>query len=85
MKNKTENKFEGVHLRHCYQGEYEDSCKYGEEDCPAKKEREKKIIATFIVFYEDRYEHAECEDCCQARVIQLKGAYSSHQEAVGAI
>lgn len=25
-----------THLRHCYQGEYEDSCKYGEDDCPAK-------------------------------------------------
>jgi len=27
---------DGVHLRHCYQGEYSDSCKYGDEDCPAK-------------------------------------------------
>lgn len=26
----------GVHLRHCYQREYEDCCKYGEDDCPAK-------------------------------------------------
>jgi hypothetical protein len=25
-----------VHLRHCYQGEYEDCCKYSEDDCPAK-------------------------------------------------
>jgi hypothetical protein len=25
-----------VHLRHCYQREYEDCCKYGEDDCPAK-------------------------------------------------
>ena len=28
--------YSGVHLRHCYQGEYEDDCKYGENDCPAK-------------------------------------------------
>lgn len=28
----------GVHIRHCYKGEYEDSCKYGERDCPAKPE-----------------------------------------------
>jgi hypothetical protein len=28
--------YSGVHLRHCYQGEYEDGCKYGENDCPAK-------------------------------------------------
>ena len=27
---------EEVHRSHCYQGEYEDSCKYGEVDCPAK-------------------------------------------------
>ena len=27
---------DGVHLRHCYQGECEDVCKYGELDCPAK-------------------------------------------------
>ncbi len=26
----------GVHLRHCYQREYEDCCKYGEDDCTAK-------------------------------------------------
>jgi hypothetical protein len=24
-----------IHLSHCNQGDYEDSCKYGEEDCPA--------------------------------------------------
>lgn len=24
-----------VHLAHCYQGEYKDSCKYGDPDCPA--------------------------------------------------
>jgi hypothetical protein len=26
-----------VHLNHCYQGEYADSCKYGDENCPAKR------------------------------------------------
>jgi hypothetical protein len=26
-----------IHLRHCFQGEYEDSCKYGDgDDCPAQ-------------------------------------------------
>jgi len=25
-----------VHKRHCYQGEYEDSCKYGQHNCPAR-------------------------------------------------
>jgi len=29
-----------VHLRHCYQGEYDTSCKYGDdENCPAKKNK----------------------------------------------
>ena len=34
--------YSGVHLRHCYQGEYEDGCKYGEDDCPAKPLEEPK-------------------------------------------
>lgn len=25
-----------IHLVHCYEGEYEGVCKYGEDDCPAK-------------------------------------------------
>jgi hypothetical protein len=25
----------GVHMSHCFQGEYEGSCKYGDDDCPA--------------------------------------------------
>lgn len=25
-----------VHMSHCYQGEYEDTCKYGDQDCPAR-------------------------------------------------
>ncbi|AXQ69473.1 hypothetical protein HOU02_gp252 [Caulobacter phage CcrBL9] len=25
-----------VHITHCFQGEYEGSCKYGDEDCPAR-------------------------------------------------
>jgi len=29
-----------VHKAHCYQGEYEDSCKYGENNCPAKPTQE---------------------------------------------
>ena len=27
----------GVHLSHCYTGEYKDTCKYGDEKCPAQK------------------------------------------------
>lgn len=32
----SESKEVQVHRAHCYQGEYEDICKYGEVDCPAK-------------------------------------------------
>ena len=35
--------YSGVHLRHCYQGEYEDGCKYGEDDCPAKPLEPKQL------------------------------------------
>jgi hypothetical protein len=35
-KEESKQDYSGVHLRHCYQGEYEDGCKYGEDDCPAK-------------------------------------------------
>ena len=28
--------YSGVHLKHCYQGEYENGCKFGDNDCPAK-------------------------------------------------
>jgi len=27
----------GVHLSHCYQGEYKTTCKYGDLNCPAKR------------------------------------------------
>jgi hypothetical protein len=37
-----------VHLRHCYQGEYEDGCKYGENDCPAKLLEHKQETCEFM-------------------------------------
>lgn len=33
----------GVHLAHCYQGECEGVCKYGDDDCPAKTADQPKI------------------------------------------
>ncbi|MFY8160828.1 MAG: hypothetical protein ACOVNU_05820 [Candidatus Kapaibacteriota bacterium] len=41
-KEEPKHEYSGVHLRHCYQGEYEDGCKYGEDDCPAKPLEEPK-------------------------------------------
>ena len=29
-------KFTGAHMSHCYQGENDGGCKYGDSDCPAK-------------------------------------------------
>ncbi len=50
--------YDKVHLRHCYQGKYEDNCKYGEDDCPAKPKQETleeanwKVLGTKIdTFY----------------------------------
>jgi hypothetical protein len=34
--------YSGVHIKHCYQGEYEDGCKYGEDNCPAKPKEKPK-------------------------------------------
>ena len=31
-----------AHESHCYQGEYEDTCKYGDTDCPAQRNSEPK-------------------------------------------
>jgi hypothetical protein len=30
----------GVHLKHCFQGEYIDGCKYGDDNCPAKPKQD---------------------------------------------
>lgn len=42
----------GAHLSHCYQGEWEDSCKYGDEDCPAKPEMDKHTFTVSITSVE---------------------------------
>lgn len=41
-KEEPKQDYSGVHLRHCYQGEYKNGCKYGEDDCPAKPLEEPK-------------------------------------------
>jgi hypothetical protein len=58
-KEEPKQDYSGVHLRHCYQGEYKDSCKYGEDDCPTKPLEEPKQY-----FYcSDRLELDENERC----------------------
>jgi hypothetical protein len=41
-KEEPKQDYSGVHFRHCYQGEYENGCKYGEDNCPAKPKEEPK-------------------------------------------
>ena len=31
---------DGVHLKHCFQGEYKYGCKYGNDNCPAKPKQD---------------------------------------------
>ncbi|MFY8161980.1 MAG: hypothetical protein ACOVNU_11670 [Candidatus Kapaibacteriota bacterium] len=38
-----------VHFNHCYQGEYEDGCKYGEDDCPAQPLKPKKVSEMILL------------------------------------
>jgi hypothetical protein len=47
-KEEPKQDYSGVHFRHCYQGEYEDSCKYGEDNCPAKPKEEPKQEFTTV-------------------------------------
>lgn len=52
------NKFtelSGVHFNHCFQGEYIDSCKYGDENCPAKPIEEDIEKLIYGCFGEDEW------------------------------
>jgi hypothetical protein len=54
--------YSGVHLRHCYQGEYEDGCKYGEDDCPAKPLEPKKETLEETVLNSEEHNNLTSED-----------------------
>ena len=43
IKSRKEDNIE-THLTHCYQGEYETTCKYLDDNCPAKPKQETKEI-----------------------------------------
>jgi hypothetical protein len=59
-KEEQKQDYSGVHLRHCYQGEYEDGCKYGEDDCPAKPlEKPKKLTDLEIAIKLEEIEREE--------------------------
>ena len=59
-KEEQKQDYNGVHLRHCYQGEYEDGCKYGEDDCPAKPlEKPKQLTDLEIAIKLEEIEREE--------------------------
>jgi hypothetical protein len=59
-KEEQKQDYSGVHLRHCYQGEYEDGCKYGEDDCPAKPlEKPKQLTDLEIAIKLEEIEREE--------------------------
>jgi hypothetical protein len=49
--------YSGLHLRHCYQGEYKDGCKYGKDDCPAKPLEPKQETIEEVAVKYVRNEH----------------------------
>ena len=61
LKMKIKNLHQDVHLKHCYQGEYEDSCKYGENDCPAKFNKSTEINIEIIVTHNTKIESLTTE------------------------
>jgi hypothetical protein len=70
--------YNGVHLRHCYQGEYEDGCKYGENDCPAKpKEENKQSVEEYEQQGLEKYLHESKQERVQevAENKYTKGVY----------
>jgi hypothetical protein len=61
-KEEQKQDYSGVHLRHCYQGEYEDGCKYGEDDCPAKPlEKPKQLTDLEIAMKLEEIEREEAK------------------------
>lgn len=50
MKRSKKIDQDGVHFAHCYQGENENNCKYGDDvygnGCPAKAKKETEIVQT---------------------------------------
>lgn len=61
LRLKIKNSHQDVHLKHCYQGEYEDSCKYGENDCPAKFNKSTEISMEIIVTHDIKIESLTTE------------------------
>jgi translation initiation factor 2 beta subunit (eIF-2beta)/eIF-5 len=62
--------YSGVHFKHCYQGEYEDGCKYGEDDCPAKP---RPFVNTMPMFYIVKQE--TLEQTAKSKAFEFKVDY----------
>jgi hypothetical protein len=66
---------EAVHMAHCYYGEYEGSCKYGDDNCPATPpqagDAEREIIDDMVAAWLDEDPNAICDDAPR----QYEGAF----------
>jgi hypothetical protein len=73
--------YSGVHFRHCYQGEYEDGCKYGKDDCPAKPKEEPKQEFTMKESIEEAAREFDKSKCKHFRREHTKEeVYDSFEE-----
>jgi hypothetical protein len=83
-KEEQKQDYSGVHLRHCYQGEYEDGCKYGEDDCPAKPLEPKQETLTYSEAAKNNYPDGDVWTIEQAvirRLAFMNGAKWQHEQA----
>ena len=77
-KEEQKQDYNGVHLRHCYQGEYEDGCKYGEDDCPAKPLEPKQLTDLEIAIKLEEIEREEYQQ--ELRICKYCGAETTQPD-----
>lgn len=75
-----------VHLSHCFQGEYSDSCKYGEDDCPADTkgalfERLHELHRAIAIVMKYQQPRMEFED--KSAITIIKDAYYDSMREFG--
>ena len=91
VKEVKENKMEEneirQHMAHCYQGECETNCKYGDEDCPAKKQLICDKCFKSYKILEDKSnlkkERGKCYSCCEITDCYiLKGSKMNEEDYI---
>lgn len=73
LKLQAEDKKVGVHFAHCNQGEYDNCCKYGDNDCPALVlKREKTLVGKMKSKIEEMDRYLEIDaDSTRASINKL--------------